>query len=136
MPYSQNVTFLRLFMVLGGTTPIWTKSNQNLVNFEVCPLRTGGVNAQAKIAVKSCAPLMSTETITPTPTNDNILRGQDNSENGYQLALESVSRGVWHCVLQHFENAAQRSAKLPGRPILRPVGGHFSIYLGVGVSGH
>ncbi len=54
-----------------------------------------------------------TETITPTPTHDHIHRGQDKSENGPQLALESVSRGVWHCVAQHFENAAQRSAKLP-----------------------
>ncbi len=28
-----------------------------------------------------------------------------------QLALESVSRGVWRCVAHHFQNAAQRSAK-------------------------
>ncbi len=68
--------------------------------------------------------------------HDHIHRGQDKSENGPQLALESVSRGVWHCVAQHFENAAQRSAKLPGRPILRPVGGPFPIYLGLGVYGH
>ena len=40
------------------------------------------------------------------------------------MALESVSRGVWHCVAQNFENAAQRSAKVPG------------IYLGLGVYGH
>ncbi len=59
--------------------------------------------------------------------HDHIHRGQDKSENGPQLALESVSRGVWHCVAQHFENAAQRSAKLPGRPILRPVSEHFLI---------
>ncbi len=51
-------------------------------------------------------------------------------------ALESVSRGAWHCVAQHFQNAAKRNAKLPGRPILRPVGGHFSIYLCLGVYGH
>ena len=36
------------------------------------------------------------------------------------------------CIL----NAAQRSAKLRGRPILRPVGGHYSIYLGLGAYGH
>ena len=53
-----------------------------------------------------------------------------------QLALESASQETWHCVAQLFQNAAQRSAKLPGRPILRPVGGHFPIYLGLGVYGH
>ena len=77
--------------------------------------------------------LMSIETITHTPTNDHIRRGQDKSETSPQLASESVSRGVWHCVAQHFENVAQRTAKLPGRPILRPVGDHFPIYLGLGV---
>ena len=45
---------------------------------------------------------------------------------GPELALESVSRGCRHCIAQHFENAAQRSAELPGRPILRPVSGHFT----------
>ena len=54
---------------------------------------------------------------------------------GSELAFESVSREVWHCVAQHFENAAQRGAALPGGPILRPVGGHFPIYLGLGVYG-
>jgi hypothetical protein len=54
----------------------------------------------------------------------------------FQLALESVSRGVWHCVAQHFRSAAQRSAKLPGRTILKPIGSHFVIYLGLGVYGH
>ncbi len=68
--------------------------------------------------------------------HDHTHRGQDKSENGSQMALESVSRGVWHCVAQHFENAAQRSAKLPGTPIPRPVGSHFPIYLGLGVYGH
>jgi hypothetical protein len=53
-----------------------------------------------------------------------------------QLALVSVFRGAGHCGAQHFENAAQRNAKLPGRPILRPVGGHLPIYLGLGVYGH
>ncbi len=68
--------------------------------------------------------------------HDHIHRGQEKSENGPQLALELVFRGVWHCVAQHLENAAQRSAKLPGRPILRPVGGHHMIYLGLSVHGH
>ena len=63
-------------------------------------------------------------------------RGQDKSEKAPQLALDSVSWGVWHCFAQHFENAAQRSAKVPGRPILEPVGGHFPIYLGLGVYCH
>ncbi len=58
--------------------------------------------------------------------HDHIHRGQDKSENGPQLALESVSRGAWHCVAQHFQNAAQRSAKLPGGPNLRPDGGQFT----------
>jgi hypothetical protein len=35
-----------------------------------------------------------------------------------------------------FENAAQRNAKLSGRPILKPIGGHFPIYLGPTVCGH
>ena len=34
--------------------------------------------------------------------------------NCHQLALESVSQGVWHCIAQHFQNAAQRSAKSLG----------------------
>jgi hypothetical protein len=50
--------------------------------------------------------------------------------------LESVSLGVWHCVALHYEDVARRSAKLPGRPILRPVKGHFPICLGLGVYGH
>ncbi len=33
-------------------------------------------------------------------------------------------------------NAAQRSGKPSGRPILRPVWGHFPNYLGLGVYGH
>ncbi len=53
-----------------------------------------------------------------------------------RLTLESVSRGAWHCVAQHFQNSAQRSAQIPRRPILRPVGDHFLIYLGLGVYGH
>jgi hypothetical protein len=35
---------------------------------------------------------------------------QDKLENGPQMALDSVSRGVWHCVAQHF----QITAHLPG----------------------
>jgi hypothetical protein len=35
-----------------------------------------------------------------------------------------------------FENAAQRNAKLSGRPILKPIDGHFPIYLGPTVYGH
>ena len=42
---------------------------------------------------------------------------------GPKLAVESVSRGVRHCVAQHFQNAAEGIAKRPGRPILRPVWG-------------
>jgi hypothetical protein len=68
--------------------------------------------------------------------HDHIHRGQDKSENGPQLALDSVSRGVWHCFAQHLENSAQISATLPRRPILRPVLCHFPIYLGPGVYGH
>mgnify|MGYP002811913371 CR=1 FL=1 len=34
------------------------------------------------------------------------------------------------------EALTQRSAKPTGRPILRPAGGHFPIYLGLGVYGH
>jgi hypothetical protein len=52
------------------------------------------------------------------------------------MALASVSVGVWHCVAEQFENAARRSAKLPARPIPRPVGGHFMIHLGLGIYGH
>jgi hypothetical protein len=37
------------------------------------------------------------------------------SESGLHRALESVSRGAWHCTAQHFQNAVQRNAKLPGR---------------------
>ena len=72
---------------------------------------------------------MSTQTITPTSTNDHIHRGQDESENGPLLGLESVSQGVWHCVAQPFQNAAQRCAKLPGRPILRQLGAIFRFIL-------
>ncbi len=43
---------------------------------------------------------------------------------GIGISLPGVA---WHCVAQHFENAAQRSAKLPGRPILRPVSEQFLI---------
>ncbi len=38
-----------------------------------------------------------------------------------------------HCAA--LKNAVQCDAK-PGRPILKPVGGHFPIYLGLGVYGH
>jgi hypothetical protein len=62
--------------------------------------------------------------------------GQAKSENGSQLGFESVSRGVWKCIAYHFENAAQRSDKLPGGPILRPIGEQFVMYLGLGVYGH
>ena len=67
-----------------------------------------------------------------------IYRGQDKSDNGSQLVLESVSREVWHCVAQHFdfENAAQSSANLPGRPILNSAGGYLPIWFGLGVNGH
>ncbi len=53
------------------------------------------------------------------------------------MALESVSREVWHSVAQHFQNAAQRGAKFPGIPNPRPVGGgrYVPVYLGLGVSG-
>jgi hypothetical protein len=68
--------------------------------------------------------------------HDHRHRGQDKSENGPQLALESVSREIWHCVAQHFQNAPQRSTKLPGRPLLKPVGYHFPIYPGRAVYGH
>ena len=50
--------------------------------------------------------------------------------------LSLLFRGAWHCVAQHFQSAAQRNAKLPRRPILRPVEGDFPIYLGLGVYGH
>ena len=53
--------------------------------------------------------------------HDHIHRSQDQSETGPRLALGSASRRVWHSAAQHFENVAQRSAKLPGQPILRPV---------------
>jgi hypothetical protein len=49
------------------------------------------------------------------------------SESAQKLTLESVSGGSWHCVAQYFENAAQHSAKLPERPILRSVSRHFLI---------
>jgi hypothetical protein len=55
---------------------------------------------------------------------------------GFQLALESFSRVVWHCTAQHFQNAAHHSAKLPRTPILKPVRCHFMIYLRPGVYGH
>ncbi len=38
--------------------------------------------------------------------HDHIHRGQGKSENVPRLALESVSRGAWHCVAQLFKNAA------------------------------
>ena len=57
--------------------------------------------------------------------HDHTNPGQDKSENGLQWPLGLVSRGVWLCVAQHFQSAAQHNAKLPGRPILRPGGGHF-----------
>jgi hypothetical protein len=56
--------------------------------------------------------------------HDHIHQGQDRSENGSQPTLEPVLRGV-HCVAQHFQNAAQCTAKLLGKPILRPIGGRF-----------
>jgi hypothetical protein len=31
-------------------------------------------------------------------------RGHDKSQNDPQLALEMVSQGGWHCLVQHFEN--------------------------------
>jgi hypothetical protein len=68
--------------------------------------------------------------------HDHIYRSQDESKNGPQLALESITRGVRHCIAQHFENAAQRNAKLPGRPILIPIGVHFPVCLGLGVYRH
>jgi hypothetical protein len=37
-----------------------------------------------------------------------------------------IGRAVWHSVAQHFENAAHRNAKFPGRPNPRPVGGASS----------
>ena len=49
------------------------------------------------------------------------------SESAPKQALESVSRGSWHCVAKHFENAPQRNAQLPGRPMIRPVSEHFMI---------
>ncbi len=55
-----------------------------------------------------------------------------NQKIASQLALVPVSWGVWHCVALHFQNAAQRSARLPGRPSLRPIGGHVTIYLCLG----
>jgi hypothetical protein len=53
-----------------------------------------------------------------------------------RLALESVSRGSWHCLGQHFKKVAQRNAKLPGTGILRPARILVPIYLGLGVYGH
>ena len=60
--------------------------------------------------------------------HDALSLGVYKNEIGPKPVLESVSRGVWHCVAQHLENAAQRSAKLPGRPILRPPRGRFTVY--------
>jgi hypothetical protein len=37
------------------------------------------------------------------------------SERGLHQTLETVSRRAWHCVAPHFQNAAQRNAKLPGK---------------------
>ena len=92
-------------------------------------MRPGRRSGQGPILVMAGPRSVSMETITPAPTNDHIHGGQDKSDNGPQLALESVSQGAWHCVAQHFENAAQCSAELPGRPILRPVGGIFRFIL-------
>jgi hypothetical protein len=47
------------------------------------------------------------------------------SESAPKQALESFSRRVWRCGAQHFQNVAQRSAKLRGKLILRPLPGHF-----------
>jgi hypothetical protein len=49
------------------------------------------------------------------------------SDSAPKQALASVSRGAWHCIAQPFENAVNRSAKPPGRPILKPVPDHFLI---------
>ena len=68
--------------------------------------------------------------------HDHVHLGQDKSENSPQLALESDSWGLWHCVAQHFQNAVQRSAKVPRRPILRRVVGCGQIYLSLGAHGN
>ena len=70
---------------------------------------------------------LSEESADTHTRHDHIHRGQYKSEIGPDVALESVSRGVRHCVAQHLENAAELSAKLPGRPILRPVRGRFAL---------
>jgi hypothetical protein len=62
--------------------------------------------------------------------HDHIHRGWDKSGNGAQLILYSVSRGLGSAYV------AQHSVKLPGRQILRPVGGYFPSDLGFGVYGH
>ena len=49
------------------------------------------------------------------------------AERAPKQALASVAWGAWHCFAQHFENAAQRNAKPPGRRILQPVLVHFLI---------
>jgi hypothetical protein len=65
-------------------------------------------NVKAKFAAP--IPKVSIQTITPTPTNDRIHQGQDKSEEGPRLALESVSRGV----AQYFQSAAQHTPNSPG----------------------
>jgi hypothetical protein len=60
---------------------------------------------------------------------------QTNREILPQLVLESVSRGDWHRVAQHFEDAAKCTAKAPGRPIIKPLGDNFQAYLGLGLCG-
>jgi succinate dehydrogenase/fumarate reductase-like Fe-S protein len=65
---------------------------------------------------------VNTETMNPAAANDHIHQGQDKLENETRLIVESVSRGVWHCVAQYFQNAAKRNDRFPGRPIPRSVG--------------
>jgi hypothetical protein len=57
-----------------------------------------------------------------------------------KIHLKMAPNGPWNrfrwvlqCVAQHFQNAAQRNAKCSGRSILRPVGGHVYIDLGLQV---
>jgi hypothetical protein len=63
-----------------------------------------------------------------------INRGQDKSETGPQLTLESVSWG-WHCAAQHFDNAAQRSAT-PRETDFKARRSSFSNLSRPGVCGH
>ena len=46
-----------------------------------------------------------------------------------QLDFESVSREVWRCLAQHLEDAAQRGAKVPGRPIIHHLGSFVQFIL-------